>query len=488
MAEQEAQGAMEGTGKTQYVTRLMKAKCSFGSMSQYLNLPLDHGVWFQSPDTPIMNANDHEPEKHILHFGRCTSSKNPGNTINLEEMIIGALFPFGGFLGSKLLKKLLNCEGCKCKPMTITPWKETDEDYYIDGAPAVTVESTLQCYYGGSITIDTESETKGDENTDETVETEEKGYHSTNKMPASMADKINDFCSGPQDGSDSAFDGAMDSMAGAMSMYAVSPEKSAGNYANNKAQQMPPGAVDAAGNIIDSSALGNYKLGNGTVASQGDGVVAAYNAVNMLFQNPDMASIIRFFELLPYIMGNASLGEESYGLVALLMYMMALNYNVSVSTKKPSGKGSKKSGKGVKGEAKRSGLKSGKAVQTGLRQGKAVQMDLKPGKAVQTGLSQGKSGQIGLKPAKEMQAGIKQEKARQLDKKGTDSKNNKQRKKQVAVMGSLVSDTKGKRKIGGFTAMPVLEESGSLRHEMKDSEIMVLIGEEEQEFMEGGDE
>lgn len=36
--------------------------------------------------------------------------------------------------------------------------------------------------------------------------------------------------------------------------------------------------------------------------------------------------------------------------------------------------------------------------------------------------------------------------------------------------------------------MPVMEESGSLRHEMKDSEIMVLIGEDEQEFMEKGDE
>ena len=461
MAELEAEEAMGGTGKTQYVTRLMKAKCNFGSMSQYLNLPLDHGVWFQSPDTPIMNANDHEPDKHILHFGRCTSSKNPGNTINLEEMIINALFPFGGFLGSKLLKKLLNCEGCKCKPMTITPWKETDDDYYIDGAPAVTVESTLQCYYGGSITIDTETEAKGDENTDETIEATEQGYHSTNKMPASMAEKINDFCSGPQDGSDSAFDGAMDSMAGGMGMYAVSPETSASNYAHNKAQQMPPGAVDLAGNIIDSSALGNYKLGNGTVASQGNGVVAAYNAVNMLSQNADMASIIRFFELLPYLMGNASLGEESYGLIALLMYMMALNYNVSVSTKKSSGKNSKKSGKNTQGKTK-------------------VE------KAGQIGLKQGKAGQLNMKREKGKQLDIKQGKAKQLD--TNLEKSNKQKKKQVAVMGSLVSDTKGKRKIGGLTATPVMEESDSLRHRMKDSEIMVLIGEEEQELMEGGDE
>ena len=415
-----------------------------------------------------MNANDHEPDKHILHFGRCTSSKNPGNTINLEEMIIGALFPFGGFLGSKLLKKLLNCEGCKCKPMTITPWKETDDDYYIDGAPAVTVESTLQCYYGGSITIDTETEAKGDENTDETIEVTEQGYHSTNKMPASMAEKINDFCSGPQDGSDSAFDGAMDSMAGGMGMYAVSPETSASNYAHNKAQQMPPGAMDSAGNIIDSSALGNYKLGNGTVASQGNGVVAAYNAVNMLSQNADMASIIRFFELLPYLMGNASLGEESYGLIALLMYMMALNYNVSVSTKKSSGKNSKKSGKNIQGKTKVE-----KAGQVGLKQGKAGQLNMKREKGKQLDMRQGKAKQLNTK---ETGSGTNLERS------------NKQKKKQVAVMGSLVSDTKGKRKIGGLTATPVMEESDSLRHRMKDSEIMVLIGEEEQELMEGGDE
>ena len=430
--------AQSATGKTQYVTRLMKAKCSFGSMSQYLNLPLDHGVWFQSSDTPIMNANDHEPDKHILHFGRCTSSMNPSNSINLEDMILSALFPFGGFMGSTMLKKMLGCEGCKCKPMTITPWKDVDEDYYIDGAPAITVDSTLQCYYGGSITIDTESDAEGEENTDETIESTEKGYHAINKMPDSMAEKLKDFCPSAEAGSGSAFEdaiaaamnGAMDGMAGAMSMYAVSPEKSAANYAHNKVQQIPSNAVDSLGNIVNSSALGNYMLGNGTAASQGNGAVAAYNAVNMLSGNADMADIIRFFELLPYLMCNASLGEESYGLIALLMYMMALNYDVSVSTKKSQSKKQKQSQTKKQGKIKEAKFSSNAA-----------------------------------------------QSIKKAQKKG----------KQVAVMGSIVSDKKGRKSVGNLTAEPITGESHKLRSNLKESEIMVLIGEKEPEITKGGD-
>lgn len=430
--------AQSATGKTQYVTRLMKAKCSFGSMSQYLNLPLDHGVWFQSSDTPIMNANDHEPDKHILHFGRCTSSMNPSNSINLEDMILSALFPFGGFMGSTMLKKMLGCEGCKCKPMTITPWKDVDEDYYIDGAPAITVDSTLQCYYGGSITIDTESDAEGEENTDETIESTEKGYHAINKMPDSMAEKLKDFCPSAEADSGSAFEdaiaaamnGAMDGMAGAMSMYAVSPEKSAANYAHNKAQQIPSNAVDSLGNIVNSSALGNYMLGNGTAASQGNGAVAAYNAVNMLSGNADMADIIRFFELLPYLMCNASLGEESYGLIALLMYMMALNYDVSVSTKKSQSKKQKQSQTKKQGKIKEAKFSSNVA-----------------------------------------------QSIKKAQKKG----------KQVAVMGSIVSDKKGRKSVGNLTAEPITGESHKLRSNLKESEIMVLIGEKEPEITKGGD-
>lgn len=437
MAQVEVEETPGGTGKTQYVTRLMKAKCSFGSMSQYLNLPLDHGVWFQSPDTPIMNANDHEPDKHILHFGRCKSSKNPSNSINLEDMILDALSPFGGFLGSKQLKEMLGCEGCKCKPMTITPWKDVDEDYYIDGAPAITVDSTLQCYYGGSITIDTESEVEGGENTGETVESTEKGYHAINKMPDSMAQKLKDFC--PSAAEDSAFGsviagvmgGTMDYMEGPMSMYAVSPEKSAANYAHNKLQKMPQNAVDSTGNIVNSAVLGNYILGNGTVASQGNGAVAAYNAVNMLSGNANMADIIRFFELLPYIIGNASLGEEAYGLVALLMYMMALNYSVSVSTKKTQSKKMKQS-------------------QT-KKQGKI------------------KEARFSSTPTKSM-------------------KKAKKKEKQVAVMGSIVSDEKGRKSVGKLTAEPVTEESHNLRKNLKESEIMVLIGEKKPEITKGEEE
>lgn len=413
--------------KTQYVTRLMKAKCSFGSMSQYLNLPLDHGVWFQSPDTPIMNANDHEPDKHILHFGRCTSSKNPSNTVNLEDMLLNALFPFGGFLGSKMLKKLLGCEGCKCKPMTITPWKDVDEDYYIDGAPAVTMDSYLQCYYGGEITIDKEALTDDSENTGEVLEGTESGSLAMNAMLSALAQGLQDMCSSIEENSGFVFmdgDGEhmgadMDYMAGSDSMYAVSPEQSASNYAHNKAQQIPAGAVDSYGNIIDASVLGNYNLGYGTVASQGNGVVAAYNVVNMLSGNASLADIVRFFELLPYLIGSGFLGTEAYGFVALLMYMMVLNYSVSVSSKKPQSKKMKQCQMQKQGKIKKAKFSS------------------KPSAA---------------------------------------KKKKKTKEKQVAVMGSVRSDEKGKKSVEKLTVKPVTEESHKLRENLDDSQIMVLVG------------
>ena len=69
-------------GKKQYVYRLMKAKCSCGDQKfeQNLNLPLDHGVIYQDAEHPLMNANDHVSGEHILTFGRCKSTSNPGGT------------------------------------------------------------------------------------------------------------------------------------------------------------------------------------------------------------------------------------------------------------------------------------------------------------------------------------------------------------------------------------------------------------------------
>lgn len=401
--------------KPLYVTRLTKAKCSFGSMSQYLNLPLDHGVWFHDKETPIMNANDHEPDKHVLHFGRCTSSKNPSNMINMEDMILGMLFPLGGMFGSKMLKKLLGCEGCKCKPLTITPWKEVDEDYYIDGAPAITQNSYLNCYYGGKIEIDLSADGgEGDEKTD--TEIEQRAYNSLQKMPASMSDKINAFCNGDGDSS-SAFADVVS--AGEVSSYGVSPQTSANNYEHNQGQSIPEGATDGNGNIVDQSAMGNYNIGNTTLAEQGEGVLAAYNILNMLSVTPNLADIIRFFEILPFIMGSNMLGGNAYGFIALLMYLMAQNLDVSVGTK------TKKVGNS------------------------------------------------------ETQICKKEEKKQKNAQKSDRKKIAEKKKEKVAVKGTVRTISEGQRCVAKIDPLPSIEREDNALERLEESELMILVGEKE---------
>lgn len=173
--------------KTRYAYRLIKAKCSCGdkTFTQYLNLPKDHGVYFQEEEFPLLNANDHVPNENILGFGRCHSGKrgrdNPGGT-----MLSTALF--GPVLGG-IARDLV---GSLCEPMTIVPWRFVDENYLIDGAPAITVKSELSCYYGGTITIVVE-----DIETDDSDETEENtppDYDKKDKLPSEVQELITDFC------------------------------------------------------------------------------------------------------------------------------------------------------------------------------------------------------------------------------------------------------------------------------------------------------
>lgn len=180
------------TDKKNYVYRLMKAECNCGSkdFQQYLNLPKDHGVIFQDNEQPLMNANDHVANEHILSFGRCKSPTNPGD--NLGAMLVLSSIPLFGQLGKKLV-------GVKCNPMTIVPWINCDEDYYIDGAPALTIESELPCYFGGKIKIvaqkveaDDEEETASQEESAESKAEERRD--ATQQLPSEVQEKIDSFC------------------------------------------------------------------------------------------------------------------------------------------------------------------------------------------------------------------------------------------------------------------------------------------------------
>ena len=56
-----------------YVVHGMKAECSEGTMQNYINADVGHGVLYQGQ--PLLNANDHEPQKNLTHFGDCNSRK-----------------------------------------------------------------------------------------------------------------------------------------------------------------------------------------------------------------------------------------------------------------------------------------------------------------------------------------------------------------------------------------------------------------------------
>ncbi len=168
-------------GKEQYVYRTMKAKCSCGDkkFSQYLNLKTDHGVVFNDKEYPLMNANDHVSGENIFTFGRCKSLCNPHGRLGCA--LLGPLF-------GPLAKMTI---GCKCEPLTPFPWVQVDEDYYIDGAPALMVNSVLHCAYGGEITITLEDPEQSEESAEETTPEEE--TDKKDQLPSEVQEKIDSF-------------------------------------------------------------------------------------------------------------------------------------------------------------------------------------------------------------------------------------------------------------------------------------------------------
>jgi hypothetical protein len=146
--------------KKSYVYRLMKVTCSCGGMvgdgflgsalfaknkrafEQNLNAVHDHGVYLHDFESPLLNANDHLKDENISTFGRCMSNDNPRGYIATMLLISPLMGPF-----------IRQAIGCVCDPVTLVPWVYVDDDYFIDGAPALTIESELPCLWGGSIKI-----------------------------------------------------------------------------------------------------------------------------------------------------------------------------------------------------------------------------------------------------------------------------------------------------------------------------------------------
>ena len=162
-----------------YVVYGMMAKCSEGTMENYISTDTGHGVVYQGQ--PVLNANDHQKGVNLTHFGDCNSKKiyeeakkeidekykaeeGDGFFTKLGKGLVKAHMKTAIFVQEHLMFH-------KCELDTPLPWIFTSKDHMIDGAPALTMESQCACRYGGIITIVPEEEAADVENqANETVD------------------------------------------------------------------------------------------------------------------------------------------------------------------------------------------------------------------------------------------------------------------------------------------------------------------------------
>lgn len=310
--------------KKRYITRLMGMRCDLGSMANKLNLPLDHGIIFNDMAYPLMSANDYISDKNIVHSGRCTSNMNPENTMSLESLLIP---------GSKWIKKLIGCDGCKCSPKVIKPWTIINEKHRIDGAPALMMESQALCYYGGTIRITLELEEKAAAQAEQAgAEEAEDEKNILDRLPDSMRDKVDSFTDKYVDAAASSQDAAYllgaeassaavllaaGIMPAGMAGYGLTSSLSQANFYQNQYQNVPYHAVNDSGMITDPGCLYDYNIGVTTLASADCGCTAMYNVMKHFDLQTSMADIVSYSE--KYSMENNMPLGGSLGLTSAVM-------------------------------------------------------------------------------------------------------------------------------------------------------------------------
>ena len=322
-----------GGEKKEFLQRLMVAKCDKGSMDyQYLNQPKDHGVYFRDLDHSLLNALDHKGEEHILQFGRCTAESNPKNIVGDVLSDVIPIFKLAG-----MAKHAMGCDGCKCVPKTLKVWDKTNEGNCLDGADGILNTSTIQCFYGGTITITKETDKDGQQDAEGESEDAKKSLEE--HMPSAVADSISDMNAEGQSqglgaeggagssgtGSSAAGSGAfgsgtLDSSGGASGggksydmnadalqadtadwyenaqdfsqNYGVSPVLMNQNYAMNMCQSIAPEALNSYGCISDVGMLQNFCMGGNSLAVLGASCAATFNLLHTLGMDTSLGDII----------------------------------------------------------------------------------------------------------------------------------------------------------------------------------------------------
>ncbi|MDR0853288.1 MAG: DUF4280 domain-containing protein [Clostridiales Family XIII bacterium] len=112
--------------------------CSFGVAPSNLIVTSNVKTLTTAPAATIM---DKAPMVNIPPFGMCTSLANP-TVASATAAALGVLTPM------------------PCVPNTMAPWVPGSPKVLIGSYPALTNGSTLNCMYGGVISITTPGQTK----------------------------------------------------------------------------------------------------------------------------------------------------------------------------------------------------------------------------------------------------------------------------------------------------------------------------------------
>lgn len=131
-----------------YVVRGATIYCSCGTHTRKLDMPVSHGSFIR--DKAMMNKKDCKVgiDQNIPPFGACQSETKEGIDIVIEDA--KDLVPCTDEEGNPISIPL-PIEGKLCEPELAKEWSDTQEETLVDGEPALTVNSTITCCYGGVI-------------------------------------------------------------------------------------------------------------------------------------------------------------------------------------------------------------------------------------------------------------------------------------------------------------------------------------------------
>ena len=328
-----------------YITRLMRIRCSKGTMDNYINVGTDHGVLAGAEQQPVLNANDHT-EENIIHCGNCESDENPERMFR-KGLASDLMESVGIFFGDLITDALedMGIMTCKCKPNTPVPWIYTNESNILEGAPALTMESKVACRYGGVIEFvpleqyppeepeamaEQEEEATEEDVPPDTVKEEvaaaleaamkaiadtgEGGKEAVQRAQQAMLDAVADV----QSGKSMAPYNRTELMNNISDFtiekgFSITNEQRMINYAHNMQMTIPSKALDSNGQIIDQNLLNDFYINNSTVAYSGCGAVSLYNTIKILDPDTEITFPQVIYWMEPYGVLNNALGALPTG-------------------------------------------------------------------------------------------------------------------------------------------------------------------------------